>query len=553
MQHQSSDMHVLQQGTAYTVQLKRSSINQAEKASYFMALKTVQVNLRRIPDSETVASRDNRNLLRGFTDQGVRDDFREKAASAFPRTAIGLIDEADEPLQQQVLNQKRLATYFGVVQLGQCVDGSHTKTEACKGAQKEALTFKMLFDTGSCEFWVPGVGCTKDAKYASMCRNHRTYDTRKSDSYRLRFGNSGPFEIDQKMCIQYLSGKIEGFMAKDYVCVGALCVSEQVFGMADIIDVPLLKEVVWDGIIGLAFPNTKLSNQGVVPLMDNMMQSSILSNAIFAYYIGMSEGAVTFGGIDKKYIASQDDDKFRYAIVTEKTYWTIEIEDIFLQYGDDEPVNSNLCSSSVSGERCKAIVDTGTYLVYGPQEQMSGNAPLSVLKVDDCDDLNKRGASQGGELPTVIFKLYAGENAESAKLALHPHDYVLEFTLPVDSHVAFVEEGLDAATRHLESNRAVDCVNPKNRKDPRKCKQDCVIGIAPDNDPGWTFGQVFLRSFYTVFDRTEGQEKVGFLRNNPRIPTGAPTPLVGSIEGELRDMENNLIAHNGKMESPPSP
>ena len=35
--------------------------------------------------------------------------------------------------------------------------------------------------------------------------------------------------------------------------------------------------------------------------MDNMMQSSILTSNMFAYYIGMSEGAVTFGGVDKKY------------------------------------------------------------------------------------------------------------------------------------------------------------------------------------------------------------------------------------------------------------
>ena len=63
---------------------------------------------------------------------------------------------------------------------------------------------------------------------------------------------------------------------------------------------------------------------------------------------------------------------------------------------------------------------------------------------------------------------------------------------------------------------------------------------------------MFLRSFYTVFDRTEG-EKVGFLRNNPRVVDGAKKPLMGSIETELRDMDNTLIARHGKMEKILSP
>ena len=483
---------------------------------------------------------------------GIHPASEAHAEDSRPST-LGLIDERDEPLQQQVLSQKRLATYFGVVQLGQCVDASKTKTVACKGEQKERLTFKMLFDTGSCEFLVPGIGCTKDPKYSDMCANHRTFDPDQSDSYKFRFGNAGPFQNDQKMCIQYLSGKIEGYMAKDYVCVGALCVAEQVFGMADTVDVPLLKEVVWDGIIGLAFPNSNLQEQGVVPLMDNMMQSSILTSNMFAYYIGMSEGAVTFGGVDKKYLADEHDDKFRFAVVTEKTYWTIEIVEILLIWKDGKPKNTGLCAASESGERCKAIVDTGTYLIYGPQEQMTGDAPLSELKVDACSDLEVTGGEKSGELPTVIFKLWAGEDEEPAKLALHPHDYVLEFTVPTEAAESFIEEGLGAAKAHMDSGEAVDCVDPANRKDPSKCKQDCVIGIAPDDDTGWT-GQVFLRSFYTVFDRTEGEEKVGFLRNNPRVKVdGAKKPLMGSIETELRDMDNTLIARHGKMEKILSP
>ena len=113
-------------------------------------------------------------------------------------------------------------------------------------------------------------------------------------------------------------------MAKDYVCVSALCVARQVFGMADTVDVPLLKEVVWDGIIGLAFP-TATCRSRAWSAYGQHDAGSILTSNMFAYYIGMSEGAVTFGGVDKKYLADEHDDKFRFAVVTEKTYWTMEI------------------------------------------------------------------------------------------------------------------------------------------------------------------------------------------------------------------------------------
>jgi len=43
---------------------------------------------------------------------------------------------------------------------------------------------------------------------------------------------------------------------------------------------------------------------------------------------------------------------------------------------------------------------------------------------------------------------------------------------------------------------------------------DCVLGLAPDTeDSGWTLGQVFLKSFLTVFDR-EGGGRIGFVRSN---------------------------------------
>lgn len=53
---------------------------------------------------------------------------------------------------------------------------------------------------------------------------------------------------------------------------------------------------------------------------------------------------------------------------------------------------------------------------------------------------------------------------------------------------------------------------------------DCVLGLAPDTeDSGWTLGQVFLKSFLTVFDR-EGGGRVGFVRSNMN-----PNPIPGKV------------------------
>jgi hypothetical protein len=57
------------------------------------------------------------------------------------------------------------------------------------------------------------------------------------------------------MAIQYLSGKVQGDMARETITLGDLVVKEQIIGIATEVEVPLLDEVVWDGILGLAYPN----------------------------------------------------------------------------------------------------------------------------------------------------------------------------------------------------------------------------------------------------------------------------------------------------------
>merc|ERR1712025_1355771 len=99
------------------------------------------------------------------------------------------------------------------------------------------------------------------------------------------------------------------------------------------------------------------------------MSRKLLKNNIFSYYLGNHGGAVTFGGVDSKYMAASPGSNplgsFTYAKVTDRGYWSIEIHDIELQYGNSPATSTGVCKSKAN-QRCKAIVDTGTYLIYGP-------------------------------------------------------------------------------------------------------------------------------------------------------------------------------------------
>jgi len=317
----------------------------------------------------------------------------------------------------------------------------------------------MLFDTGSCEFWIPSKACK-----TTRCLTHTRYT--RSKTYKP-YNNS-------KMSIQYLSGRVKGDMALETIKIGDLIVPDQVIGIADEVAIPLLDEVIWDGILGLAYPNKNLRKKKINPLFDNIITQELLKKRgernQFSYYLGAERGAIVFGGADMRFKRSINEE-FQWAPIAEKNYWTITLLDI-KKYRNDNRNSSNdneMVGNALCPSGCKSIIDTGTYLIYGPSDQLQNF--LSDMSIDKCSDKYK--------LPNLgfIFKGVQQNGKDTAfELILTPDDYVLEFE--VDG------------------------------------KPDCVVGIGSDNeDSGWTLGQVFLKAYYTVFDRDS--ESVGFVKSNP--------------------------------------
>jgi len=348
-------------------------------------------------------------------------------------------DDKDLPLKEEVVSAKHLVTYYGLLQLGD-------------------TQFRVLLDTGSCEFWVPSSDCATD-----RCHRHR--------QYQMSTHQHSSRDKNDAMDIEYLSGSVKGDLIYDNVLVGDIKVPDQVIGVAKTVDIVLLDDVVWDGIVGFAYPSPQLVEKYVTPLFDTMMQENLfkqrgLANQ-FAYFIDDDKGSMTFGGANCDVIAPGQPsqvciDKFSFVPVTDRTYWTVTLLDVRVKYPDGR-VKSGFCDN----KKCSAIVDTGTYLIYGPQA-----AVRSMLAVGDSSS-HATACSSHDQMPDFLFDFYAGESRPPVTLTLKPTDYVLKFTV--------------------------------GSADP-----ECVVGISPDDDTIWTLGQVFLRSYYTLFDRDV--DRVGFAK-----------------------------------------
>ncbi|XP_029991675.1 gastricsin isoform X1 [Sphaeramia orbicularis] len=279
------------------------------------------------------------------------------------------------------------------------------------------------------------------------CNTHKKFNPRQSSTFSYK---------GQSFYLPYGAGSLSGVFGYDTVSVGGIEIVNQEVGLST--NEPGQNFVVaqFDGILGLSYPS--ISAGGETPVFDNMMSQNLLNQDIFAFYLsrdGQQGSVLSFGGVDNSLYQGQ----IYWTPVTSESYWQIGIQGF--QINGQE---TGWCSQG-----CQSIVDTGTSMLTAPS-QLLGSIMQAIGAQRSQYGMYMVDCSQINNMPTLSFVI------SGVALPLPPSAYIMQ---------------------HYQNGY-----------------QFCSVAITPtylpsqNGQPLWIFGDVFLREYYSVYDRTNN--RVGF-------------------------------------------
>ncbi|CAI9179096.1 unnamed protein product [Rangifer tarandus platyrhynchus] len=271
-------------------------------------------------------------------------------------------------------------------------------------------TFRVIFDTGSANLWVPSTKCSP---LYTACEIHSLYDSLESSSY---------VENGTEFTIHYGSGKVKGFLSQDLVTVGGITVT-QTFG--EVTELPLMPFMLakFDGVLGMGFPAQAVG--GVTPVFDHILAQRVLTEDVFSVYYSRNShllgGEIVLGGSDPQYYQ----ENFHYVSISKPGSWQIRMKGVSVRS------TTLLCE-----EGCMVVVDTGASYISGPTSSLRLLMEALGAKEMSTDEYVVN-CNQMPTLPDISFHL--GGKAYTLTSA----DYVLQDPYNNDDLCTLALHGMD--------------------------------------------------------------------------------------------------------------
>jgi len=349
--------------------------------------------------------------------------------------------------------------------------------------------FTAVFDTGSGITWVPGSKC-----HSSTCEMHNRFSKHLSQSHEEP---SADGESDHG-AIHYGTGEVKYEMGKDTLtfcdsakdagCHGAapgdgnlpqrLEVPAQPLGMATSQTSHPFSILPFDGILGLAPSGSKGS------VLHQLKAAKTLPKNIIGVYLSEDthrSGSMSFGGVEPAHIAKGA--PLHWHKINGNTEWSVQMKDILV---DGKPLH--VCDARPGGV-CPAVVDTGSSLITGPQDEIEKLLP-KIHTDERCSNLKA--------MPEISVQL-VDKTGKLVTYPLTPEEYTLRSWEEVPGSG---DTGYDGEFPVLGRNATAPQITPH-----------CEPGIGVMDVPGrkWVLGDTMLRRYYSIYDDDRGL--VGLVRS----------------------------------------
>ncbi|XP_040111873.1 pregnancy-associated glycoprotein 1-like [Oryx dammah] len=264
---------------------------------------------------------------------------------------------------------------------------------------------------------------------------------------RFRHRQSSTFQLTNRTFhITYGSGGLKGVVAYDTVRIGNLVSTDQPFGLS--VKEYGFDDITFDGVLGLNYPNVSLS--GALPIFDKLKNEGAISEPVFAFYMSKDEqegSVVMFGGVDHRYYKGE----LNWIPLIKAGDWIVRLDRISVER------KVIACSGG-----CEAVVDTGAAFIEGPRTLVN-----NIQKLIGARRRHNKyyvSCSAVNTLPSIIFTING-----------------INYPMPGPAYIL--------------------------KDDAGRCHTTLQENTVSPSTENWILGNVFLRVYFSVFDR--GNDRIG--------------------------------------------